>query len=270
MITYGNKTENVQTSYGQPIDGLLTKGYDALGNSGLLTGMNGYGGGIAPKTRNTSYGNNMAYALAEAQHGKGFSDQIRGAGGGYGPNQISMQSAITGMQPFVDTIGRQRVGEIDRAYDEARAQSRASAANGVAFGGSGAAIREGQLARGEAQAREAAISGVLTDALNQSLGIEGANAASANRASEFGLTQGLNSEIAANSAYNDMIDRDQSMINGLLTSGASDQAFQQALLDLPWTNWQRFMSALPAPGSTQTTNKPMTFDPISLLLGMFS
>src|SRR5690606_16926253 len=138
------------------------------------------------------------------------------------------------MNPYLETVGRQTLLSMGREKDNANAAIGARNANAVAFGGSGAALERAQLERSHGQNVANTISGLLAGGWDRASALASANA-----------DRALTANINADAAYGNMMGRRGDVINGLLTTGAIAQAQDQANLDLPWTDWQKFMSGLP-------------------------
>lgn len=250
LFQYGNKQTSDTTSYGPQIDNLIGRGYEGLGLSGLTDRIGGYKSSIAPLNASQNWGISLAQ---DAGHmGKrDFSGGILDAGRGVTGDDIRGL-----MNPYLETVGRSTLQAMGRERDNANAGIGARNANAVSFGGSGAALERAQLERGHGQNVGNAISGLMSGGWDRASNLATANA-----------DRALNANIAANSAYGDMMNRHSNAINGLMTTGAIAQAQDQANADLPWTDWERFMSGLPTPGATKTTNQPQTIDPLGLLIG---
>lgn len=253
LFQYGNKQASSQQSYGPQIDGLLGRGYEGLGKSGLTDRIGGYQSSIAPLNASQTWGTALAQDAGHLSK-RDFSDGILGAGRGVNGDDIKGL-----MSPYLDTVGRTVLRDIGRSYDTSNAMAGASAANGVAFPGSssGLALTRGQIARGRADTTEGAIAGLMSGAWDRASSLATANA-----------DRNLNANIAADGAYGNMMDRRGAAINGLLTTGGIAQGYDQAVLDLPYTDWQRFMSGLPSPGATTTENNPQYFDPLAFIGGL--
>lgn len=251
LFQYGNKQTSSEQSYSPQIEGLLGRGYEGLGKSGLTDKIGGYQGSIAPLNASQNWG----IALAQdAGHmgGRDFSGGILDAGGG-----VTGDSIKGLMNPFLDTVGRSTLQAMGRDRDNANAQIGARSANAVAFGGSGPALERAQLQRGSQQNMGNMVAGLLSGGFDRASQLATGNA-----------DRRLNANIAADGAYGNMMDRRNGVINGLLTTGGIAQAQDQANLDLPYSDWQRFMSGLPSPGSTTTQNDPQYFDPLAFLGGI--
>jgi hypothetical protein len=251
LFQYGNKETSSSQSYGPQIDNLIGRGYEGLGKSGLTDGIGGYKSSIEPLNDSQRWGISLAQDaghLAKRDFSGGILDAGRGVTG----------ADIQGlMNPYLETVGRSTLLNMGREKDNANAAIGARNANGVAFGGSGAALERAQLERGHGQNVAQTIAGLLSGGWDRASALASANA-----------DRSVNANIAADGAYGNMFGRYGDAINGLLTTGAIGQAQGQAERDLGWTDWQKFMSGLPTAGATTTYNNPQYFDPLAMAVGI--
>jgi hypothetical protein len=250
ITTYGDKTSSNTTSYPDYITGLMTKGFGALdgASSGLLSGLSGYKGGVAP------WNANLAGAFAGAgnlgKNNTDWSGQIAGSG------QVGAGDIQPLMDPYAKAVGNDTIQAISDSYDNADAQAAAQAASGAAFPGSGSglALQRAQMARSEAQDKESAMNGLLSQAYNSASGLAEGNA-----------SRGQSGLIAADNATSNNQNRTMDALNGLLSTGQIRQSFDQSNIDQPWSNFTRFMGMLPGAPTTQTQNDPQTIDWLSVI-----
>lgn len=212
----------------QYITDLQRRGYDALGGSGLLSGFGNWSGTVAPW--NSLLGAAQTNAGLLGSNNKDWSSQIAGSG------QLDPNAFKAFMDPYAQAVGNDTINAITDSYDNRDADAAARAASGVAFGGSGSALalERGQNARSEATDKASAMNGIMSQAFNAASGLAEGNAA-----------RGQSGLIAADNASTGYDNRAINDINSLLGVGGVRQAFDQQTADLPWTNFQRFMGALP-------------------------
>lgn len=269
VIRYGEKTNTTMPAYPDFIEGPMKDYYGTLKNSGMLSGLDGWSGKVAGMNETLRGG--IARANENSRFARqDFSSGILGAGKGYTPTTISGTDIAANMSPYLETVGKSRLQELDRSYDDARARADASAASGVAFAGAGSgnALRQAQLDRGEAIDSDNIINGILSDGWNQAAGITAQNAGIMNDAGAFNAQQGLQAAMGADAAYGNYFDRMSQAGQAMIDAGLIERGFDQETLDLPWTNFSRYGSALQgAPqGSTEIT--PQYFDPLALIGGL--
>lgn len=239
MALFGSGKSNTRT-----VEDLQRAGFDALGNSGLLEGFEGWSGGLAPVNDNMR---GAMDAMAGGVPNRDFSKGILDAGRGYTPTTISGEDIQGLMSPYLDRVGASTMREIGRSYDDASAMAGARAAAGGAFPGSssGLALQRAQMARGEAETKQDAINGILQQGWNQASNLAQTNAGILNQAGQFNSNLGLQANIAGAGAYGDFYNRGMQGIDNRLRAGLLERGFEQEQMDLPWTNYQRYMNALP-------------------------
>lgn len=271
VFQYGEKTNTTLPAYPSYVEGPMKDYYGAIGSAGggMLSGLNGYKGGVAGINPNMAWGLGKAQEMGHSSL-RDFSGGILGAADGYKPTTVSGASIKGMMDPYAETVGAARMRELGRSYDDARANANASAASGVAFAGSGSGnvLRQAQLDRGEAIDSDNVINGVLSDAWAQAANLASQNAAIENAAGQFNAGQRLQANMGANSAYNDYINRQGSAMDALLTTGGLARAYDQELIDLPWNNAMRYREALQGAPEGQTEITPQYFDPLALIGGL--
>jgi len=227
--------------------------YGALGTTGMLGGANGWKSSLAPW--NTNLGGAYDAAGGMLSGNQNWAGKIAGSG------QITPESISQFANPYAQAVGDGTMKAISDSYSNRDADAAARAASGVAFGGagSGLALERAQNARNEATDKAAAMRGILSDSYGQGAQIAGQNAGNS-----------LQAAIGADNAQSNFQQRGQGALSALLQTGQMRQGYDQGVADLPYTDLTRFLQLLS--GSPQGTQQqtPVTFDPISLLLGLGS
>lgn len=245
----------------------------------------------------------LARQQAMGAFGTDYSSDIAKAGGGYSAAQLGGPATftpyeVTGediqgeMNPYLETVGRQTLAEMDRAKTAADARIGARAASGVAFGGSGPALERAQLQRSYGEQVGGTINDLMAQGYDRATALamqkaamrNAAEQANVNAANQFstlnfgaqnaarasGAQQDLASKIAANSAANSTFERQQAALQQLLSIGNQNQQFAQAGIDIPWTQLNKVAAFLPGIGGTTTTSQPKYFNPLEALIGLGS
>jgi hypothetical protein len=169
--------------------------------------------------------------------------------GGGSPNYMTGDSFKEYMNPFLDTVGKTAVDGMRREHENNLARSGVKAANGVAFGGSGAALERAQLARGMNEAVPAVLGNIMSQGFDRAT-----NAAMSARTLNDNLDQSRSG-------------RQMSAIQGLLGAGGLQQGLAQKSLDLPYESLKRIAAFVPgvydqnqsywsSGNSTQPDNSP--------------
>ncbi|MCZ4270888.1 hypothetical protein [Maritalea porphyrae] len=216
--------------------------------------------------------------------GHDYTSEIAAAGGGYTPSTaqahtVDGEQIIEGMNPYLEGVGRDTINTMRRERDNTDAKIGARHASAVAFGGSGSALERAQLNRGYGENVGKAINGIMAQGYDNSTNLalnnaqmknqaDLANAQMANEAARFGASNNLNSKIAASQAVNDQHGRKINAFGAMERQNifdlAQNQEEQNRLLNLlDWTQGK-----LPTPGVTQTSTKPLNFNPLAVLGSM--
>lgn len=213
---------------------------------------------------------NLARKSAVGAFDNNYAGRLASAGQGYTP-ATGTAARLGGtdyeefFNPFLDRVVNNATNRMRSEKDSAIAQSDAQAANGVAFGGSGSALRNAQIARGYTQDVGELSSNLMAQGYDRANALASqnvdreqamnlANLAAKNQAGQFNASQGLSALLGANNAENDAFNRQQTALATLLGYGNRTQSEAQANLDIPWANLQRGMSIIPGvTGSTINT-----------------
>ena len=235
---------------------------------------------------------NTDYSADIARAGGGFKAAQLGGPAKMNAYQVTGEDIQGQMNPFLQTVGRQTLGDMRREKTATDAQIGARNASGVAFGGSGAALQRAQLDRGYGEQVGSTINGLMAQGYDRATAIAMQNAAAENAARQgnvnatnqfsqmnFGAENsarssnaqtGLAAKIAANSAANSTFERQQAALQQLLGIGNQNQQFAQAGIDIPWTQLNKAAAFLPGVGSTTTSSQPNYIDPLQAILGFAS
>jgi hypothetical protein len=168
------------------------------------------------------------------------------------PNYMTGDSFKEYMNPYLDTVGRTAVDGMRREHENNLARSGVKAANGVAFGGSGAALERAQMARGMNEAVPQVLGNIMSQGFDRAT-----NAAMSARTLNDNLDQSRSG-------------RQMSAIQGLLGAGGLQQGLAQKSLDLPYESLKRIAAFVPgvydqnqsywsSGNSTQPDNSPGMF-----------
>jgi hypothetical protein len=193
-------------------------------------------------------------------------------GGAYTPQTVSAGD-ITGtasqfMNPFIDQVIGATTDRMRGERDAALGQSAAQAANSVAFGGSGSALRDAQINRGYNQDVGELTANLKSqgyrDAISAALGLNNLNT----QDRQFGATQGLSTAVAGNNADAGAFDREMAKFGSVSQAGAIDYAQKQAenMRQLGLIDW--LGSRIPGAGSTTSTTQPIYGNPLESILGI--
>lgn len=223
-------------------------------------------------------------ASAFGPHSTYETQMVQNGGRGYDAStydaaQITGDAIAEQLNPYLQTVGRQVLGDMRRERTATDAQIGARNASTTAFGGSGAALERAQLNRSHQDSVNDAIAGIMsggwdraTNVVGQNVAAENAaranNAGATNTARQFNSGQVLNSLIAANSAANSTSDRRQNAINSLSSMGGGLQGYEQALLDDPRNAAAWLSGFVPGIVGTQTSTTKSPTNPLSTMLGI--
>jgi hypothetical protein len=235
---------------------------------------------------------NTDYSSKIANSGSGYSAAQLGGPATYTPYEITGEDIQKEMNPYLQTVGRQTLAEMNREKTAMDARIGARAASGVAFGGSGPALERAQLNRSYGEQVGGTINDLMSQGYDRATAIalqkaamkNAAEQSNVNAANQFstlnfgadnaaraaGAQQGLAANIAANSAANSTFERQQAALQQLLSIGNQNQQFAQAGIDIPWTQLNKVAAFLPGVGATQTTSTPQYFNPLEAIMGVGS
>lgn len=163
------------------------------------------------------------------------------------------------MNPYLEQVGRNTLNEMDRDKRAADASIGARNASAVAFGGSGPALERAQLNRAHGEN----VASTMAN-LNSAAYQDAANRLQTDKQLE------LQALISADGAANNTFNRQQSSLDTLLNIGNQNQSYDQSVIDLPWTSYNRAQNVINGANveTQSTTSKPVYDSPLGSLLGM--
>lgn len=220
---------------------------------------------VAGQTADHAMAGDLARRHAAQAFNSDWSGQIAGAGGGYSPTLVDGAAIREHMNDYLHDVGRSTLGAMGRERDIADARLGARNASAVAFGGSGPALERAQLNRAHGEQVGSTINQLMAQGYDRAVATAMANAQMANQAEQHGSSQGLAAAIAANSAFGDTMNRQQSALHGLLGIGDRNQAHAQRILDVPYNSLSQLAGLL---GSTTTQQQPIYGNPLASLIGL--
>lgn len=210
----------------------------------------------AGMTQDQLMAGDLARKSAHGAFGNNYAGQIAGAGGGYTPSLITADGINSMMNPYLDAILDPAMTRMRGERDNSLAQSAAQSANGVAFGGSGSALRDANIMRGFNQDSAELEAGLRGQAYDKATQAALQNAQMQNQAGQFNSQQSLAALLGANNAESDAFNRQQTALATLLGYGGRTQSEAQANLDIPWMNLQRGLSLIPGVAGTTVSTQP--------------
>jgi hypothetical protein len=139
--------------------------------------------------------NALTGAGAGAQTEMGFQPAMV-SGTGYTAGQVGSTNLSPYMNPYTQNVVNTTLSDLDRQRQMAQQQNRASAAAAGAFGGSRQGLVEAETNRGFADVAARTAAGLQQQGFLNAQQMAGQDIAAANRAAEFGATQGMNAALA--------------------------------------------------------------------------
>lgn len=246
----GSSTSTQETSFPSWVTD-SQQGYDAWRDRYFQDYAGGGGSPVAPLTGAQRRAGDYYWALAE-ENTPNYAQSIMDAG-----NPVTGAAIKDGMNPFMDTVGRQVLTDMQREKDDASAQIGARSANAVAFGGSGPALERAQLERSHGQNVERAMTSLLSSGYDRAQALAEGNA-----------NRRLSASTAASSAATDAYNRRMGAVDSLLRYGTLEQAQEQAKADRIRSLIDWYGSAIPQPGGSTSQTDPLYFNPIETILGI--
>lgn len=213
---------------------------------------------VAGMTEDQLMAGNLARQSARGAFDNDFSSRILGAGGGYEAAKVTGEDALELANPFYESVGRDTLNTMRREHDNNQAAVGARHAARRAMGGSGEAIERHLGNRALNENMTSTINDLKAQGYDRGMANALANAQMENEARQFNSGQGLAAAIAADNAYGNNFNRQQTALSTLLGYGDRTQAQAQRNLDIPWDSLQRGMSLIPGIGGTTTSTQPDT------------
>lgn len=118
------------------------------------------------------------------------------SGTGYTAGQVGATNLSPYMNPYTQNVINTALSDLDRQRQMTQQQNRAAAAAAGAFGGSRQGLVEAETNRGFADVAARTAAGLQQQGFLNAQQMAGQDIAAANRAAEFGATQGMNAALA--------------------------------------------------------------------------